>query len=352
MYPAGAIRYRSMDPLLKAIEFKNFKLLRDTVLPLSPFTLIVGANGSGKSTAIQGLRPLALPEQAAQLPRFVSAASTPESGAAVIEFTFCWGSQFEYVKSKVTFNSKGKRTLDYEYLGDPGASPDSKSITKILNEIAVYSIDAQKAAGTVLLKKRTELDQFGHGLTVVLDQMRDQSPERFQALNEEFARWMPEFDCILFDTPTDGNRAIVLRTTKGGHRIPATDISHGTIFALTILTLAYLPSPPPIIGVEEPDRGIHPRLLRNVHDALHRLSHPADFGDTRQPVQVISTTHSPYFLDLFKDHPEEVVVAERRGLEAKFERLTDRPDFKEILGDAPLGDAWYTGVLGGIPPEQ
>ncbi|UCC30233.1 MAG: AAA family ATPase, partial [Phycisphaerales bacterium] len=42
--------------MIESIHFKNFKVLRDTTLPLGPFTLIVGPNGSGKTTALQALQ--------------------------------------------------------------------------------------------------------------------------------------------------------------------------------------------------------------------------------------------------------------------------------------------------------
>lgn len=118
---------------------------------------------------------------------------------------------------------------------------------------------------------------------------------------------------------------------------------------LAILTLAYIPDPPPIVCLEEPDRGIHPRLLRDVRDAIYRLSYPENYGEKRDAVQVIATTHSPYLLDLFRDHPEEVVIANKVGQDVRFERLSDRDELDEILGDAQLGDAWYSGVLGGVP---
>ena len=44
--------------MIKSVEFKNFKALRDTTLPLGRFTLLVGPNGSGKSTALEGVRAL------------------------------------------------------------------------------------------------------------------------------------------------------------------------------------------------------------------------------------------------------------------------------------------------------
>ena len=40
------------------------------------------------------------------------------------------------------------------------------------------------------------------------------------------------------------------------------------------------------------------------------------------------------------------------GMEARFERLSDRTDLDEILQDAHLGEAWYSGVLGGVPEKS
>ncbi len=121
------------------------------------------------------------------------------------------------------------------------------------------------------------------------------------------------------------------------------------MLSLVFLTLAHIPSPPPLLALEEPEHGLHPRMLRDVRDALYRLAYPKDYGEDREPIQVIVTTHSPYFVDLFKDRPEEIVIAVKDGHEAHFERLKDRPDIKSIIGDMPLGEAWYSGVLGGVP---
>jgi recombinational DNA repair ATPase RecF len=41
--------------MIESIKFDNFKALRDTQLPLAPFTLLLGPNGSGKSTVLQAL---------------------------------------------------------------------------------------------------------------------------------------------------------------------------------------------------------------------------------------------------------------------------------------------------------
>ena len=123
-----------------------------------------------------------------------------------------------------------------------------------------------------------------------------------------------------------------------------------TLLALALLTIVHQPDAPSLIGLEEPDRGLHPRLLRELRDALYRLSFPADFGIERAPVQVVVTTHSPLFLDLFKDHPEQVIIAEKSADgTASFKNLSDDGQLREIIGDAPLGEVWYSDVLGGVP---
>jgi predicted ATPase len=215
--------------------------------------------------------------------------------------------------------------------------------------VRLYSFDAQAISRPIQVARHVEVAPDGGNLAGVLDFLHSSEPERFELLNCELTRWQPDFDRILLDTPSPGNKSLLLRTREGGHKIQATEVSQGTLLALAILTLAYIPNPPSIVCLEEPDRGIHPRLLRDMRDAMYRLSYPESYGDKRDPVQVIATTHSPYLLDLFKDHPEEVVIANKVDHNVRFERLSDRDDIDEILGDVQLGDAWYSGFLGGVP---
>ena len=46
------------------------------------------------------------------------------------------------------------------------------------------------------------------------------------------------------------------------------------------------------------------------------------------------------------------MIAQKEGPEARFERLVDRPDFQELLKEGPLGDLWFSGILGGVPEEK
>jgi predicted ATPase len=337
--------------MIESVQFKNFKALRDTTLPLGPFTLIVGPNGSGKSTALQALLAAGLTGPLDL--RTVMTVGVDRSSAEEVVLTIAWAPPHDGVRTIVLWTpDKTKGVIQHTTPRDRGLTAvEHRQFRRELQGVRVYGLDAKRIATPVQLRPDIALQPDGMNLAGVLDRLRDGAPERFEALNEELGRWLTEFDQILFDTPDTGHRAIALRMRSGGHKIASGELSQGTLLALAILTMSYAPSPPPFMGFEEPDRGIHPRLLRDVQDALYRLAYPENFGETRDPVQVVVTTHSPYFVDLFRDHPEEIVIAEKTGAEARFVPLCEHPNIDEILRDAHLGEAWYTGILGGVPSE-
>lgn len=332
--------------MIKAVHFQNFKVLKRATLPLDRFTLIVGPNGSGKSTAFQGLQAVGRPREFAfeNVINFQAKARRDANVVVTIE----WDKPFDGLQFYSFWTDKD---VSGPLAGNTGglSGPEVRKLTESLPNIAaVYAFDPKILASACAIVPGVLFSQDGAGFAAVLDTLHSMEHERFEALNNEFSRWLPEFERILLDVLGHGQKGVVLRTSDG-YRIPANQLSHGTLLALALLTLAYLPDPPSLVCLEEPDRGIHPRLLREVRDALYRLAYPESVGETRGPVQVIATTHSPYLLDLFRDHPEEIVIAERLDHEATFQRLTDRPDMEDILRDAPLGDLWYSGVLGGVP---
>ena len=321
--------------VIESVRFTNFKVLRNATLPLSPLTVIVGPNGSGKSTALAALQFVANP------------------GAKDYANLRSLGVAADFVEIKINWAQR-LGGGDYRVRWSPGSiradGSNTAPASKQLSGLHIYTFMPEALAGRVNLQPHAVLGATGGGLANVLDRMRDHQPERFEALNEELRRCLPEFDRILFDTPDMGQREFVLKTV-GGHRIGAADLSHGTLFLFAMLTIAHSAELQPIICIEEPDRGVHPRLLREVQDALYRVAYPEKCGEKRDPTQVIATTHSPYFVDLYRDHPEEVVIAHKRRGGGEFERLSDRPDLRDILGSGSLGEVWFSGILGGVPSE-
>ncbi len=330
--------------MIESIEFTNFKALSHTTLPLSPFTLLLGPNGSGKTSILQAIQIFAQ----GGLAHSSLLSITTKDRMAPVEIKICMRLNNQRILADSKWNPGGQTINFLNYsdgrtlIGAEGNIP-----RQWLARMRTYSLDATAIAQPSQVSSQP-LGWNGAGLAAVLDDLKDNHLDRWEMLLEEMRRWLPEYDYVMFDKPQPGSKALALRTKKGGHRIPATALSQGTLIGLALLTLAYLPDPPSLVGLEEIDRGLHPRLLRHLQDALYRLSYPESCGETRPPIQVIATTHSPYLLDLYRDHPEEIVLAQKEGLEVQMKRLTDIEHYEEILGDSPLSEVWYSGVLGGV----
>src|SRR6266508_269055 len=249
--------------MIRAIHFQNFKALREATLPLGPFTLIVGPNGSGKSTAMQALRFASDPDSY----KFdeIVAAGWERDSEPVVEVEIEWlegGKQTTIVSGKALKRTFGPAPRDDGFFGE--------NLIRKLAGFRVFCFNADALAKPVQTQRRAELGPDGSNLAAVLSTLQAREPERFDALNRELQQWLPEFDRVVFDFPSAGNTEFLLRTSVGHHKYSANDLSKGTLFALAYLTLAYLPEPPVIVCFEEPDQGIHPRLLMDIRDAMYR----------------------------------------------------------------------------------
>ncbi len=331
--------------MIESIRFQNFRVLRNCTLPLGPLTVLIGANGSGKSTVFEGLKRIAGISPLQLGPPDLSVGADPHEGISLhvrfqgkdgpVEYEFgCRAGEDGVVRETPEKNRP-----------DPGAA----AIRKYLTGFQVREFDPARIAGPTEITSGVQLDVSGGNLAGVLDRLRDENRDDFRKLEVEFARAMPEFDQIVLKVSAPGSKELFVRLRHEAVPIPAKQLSVGQRIALAILALSYVPERQQIVCIEEPDRGIHPRLLREVYDALNRLAFPQEYGMQHSPAQVIVTTHSPFFLDLYRDHPESIVIAERNADGVTFHRLTDREDLAADLQGAPLGDLWYSGVLGGVP---
>lgn len=330
--------------MIASVAFRNFKALRHTELALLPFNLVIGPNGSGKTSLIQAILRL---RSLSKLPLVVhpEAQKVRADGPEMI-FHFC--APHADIAARLACVSENVCDLLALTPTDAPGWPDLKarigSIRAFLLDHYAMPLPARRSDGA-------ELAGNGGNLAAVLATLKEAHPEAFARLSAELTRIAPEFSDIVFLDHADGTVELALHMEDEPRPVTAENLSQGTLYLLAMLALAFGPMPPAVVCIEEIDRGIHPRMLRELRDLLYRLSYPAEFGESRAPVQVIATTHSPYLLDLFRDHPEEVVIAQKHGREAKFERLSDRPDLPELLAEGTLGDMWFSGILGGVPDE-
>jgi predicted ATPase len=333
--------------VIASVHFKNFKALREASIQLGAFNLLIGPNGSGKTSLIQAL--LRLRTLAALPSAHTHELAHPRVGGPEIEFTFM--PPFDSVRVRAAC-AHDELVCDTLVVDHPSGSAGERAWEKLrerLLSIRGFLFDHYAMAVPAKRDERRELSSNAGNLAAVLADWRERHPGAFSALEAEFCRLVPEFSGLEFQ---EVGERVELLARLNGERVSADNLSQGTLYLLAVMTLAFSPEPPGLVCLEEADRGVHPRLLREVRDTLYRLSYPAETGGSRAPVQVITTTHSPYLLDLFRDHPEEVILAQKHGRLASFACLSDRTDLRELIGEASLGDLWYSGILGGTPESE
>src|SRR5207249_7148112 len=114
--------------MIQSVQFRNFKALKDTALPLGPFTLLIGPNGSGKSTAIQGLHEAAFPA-GNRLHDIASAGSDLVN--QVVEVILHFAGPFEGISRRVSWTISSTRG---DYKG-PNGGPVSDEVAGKINTI-------------------------------------------------------------------------------------------------------------------------------------------------------------------------------------------------------------------------
>jgi predicted ATPase len=139
-----------------------------------------------------------------------------------------------------------------------------------------------------------------------------------------------------FDISIEGGTVQVF-FSEGDFSIPATRLSDGSIRYLCLLAILCDPEPPPLVGLEEPELGLHPDLLPKVADLLLAAS---------QRTQLIVTTHSDILIDALTDHPDTLVICEKHDGRTTLRRTT-REDVQPWLKKYRLGQLWTQGQLGG-----
>lgn len=86
------------------------------------------------------------------------------------------------------------------------------------------------------------------------------------------------------------------------HTFNVNQMSDGTLRILGLLVALYQDPRPNVLALEEPEMTIHPGALQIISDAIREVS---------QKSQVIVTTHSPDFLDLFI--PEQIISVQMKN---------------------------------------
>lgn len=301
--------------MITRIQITNYRSIVKATVQLAPFTLLIGANGTGKSNFLQLLE-----EIGSQSPKLEKHYNYPD------------------MQQKITILHDDGRQDSIEILPDLSSRVN---LAPEIRRIKIFRINPGNIGKAETLGADPAVASDGSGAVKVLDALKTGDREDlFTRIENSFKRYIPEIEKLSF-VPGSNAKQLQVREKSIDKPILLQSLSEGTRLVLTILTIVYQENPPSLIGLEEIDRGLHPRLFQQVIELLSRVSE-------EKKIQIIATTHNPYLVDEFKGLEEAVVVVEKVNGETVFTTLADK-----LAGlmpeEEPLGHLWYSGIVGGVP---
>ncbi|MFC5214739.1 AAA family ATPase [Streptomyces coerulescens] len=228
-----------------------------------------------------------------------------------------------------------------------GTSDGGEEVSRFAQQLSSFRVfDVDVAAARLPSRVR----RARHG-TVDLSPHADNLAEFLMHLHMDEEVWeslvadartvLPQLEDIeLANLGGASDQVTVLLSESGLRRpTPLAFASYGTVRLLGLLALLYDPNPPALTCIEEIDHGLHPQALALIVKRLREASSRSQF---------LVATHSPALVDRLL--PEEIVICERDDEGASLIPALTVDEVKAIVeesGDQPLGDLWFSGVLGG-----
>jgi len=153
----------------------------------------------------------------------------------------------------------------------------------------------------------------------------------------------PWVEDVSAETTWSGPGTVTVRIHEAGMQRPMElwDVSDGMLRFLCLQAALLNPSPTPFVAIDEPEVGLHPRLLPIVADIIKTGS---------ERTQVLVTTHSPELLQCFD--LEQIAVMTREDTRIGWYRPRTRESLRTMLeaveGDT-LADLHRSGELEAMP---
>lgn len=180
------------------------------------------------------------------------------------------------------------------------------------------------------------LDRTGENLSRYLQFIQRKNPVGFKQALDRISSKIPGVLNIKPDPQKD--KRLLLEFWMEGFSTPfyQQDVSDGTLKMLAYLLLMEDPSPSPLIGIEEPENGLHHQLL----SALAREF--KDYAEKLQGPQLLITTHAPNFVDALT--PKEVWILDKgNDGYSKLIRAADIKGVQELYAEGlPMGSLWFS----------
>jgi predicted ATPase len=368
---------------LRRIELKGFKSINGRTgqtIPFGDITVMLGANGSGKSNIVSFFKMLNfmmtgafqsyVGRQGVQQLLFYGPRTTEsiifslffssEEADDTYEARLSYGlpDRLFIGGEKVTYLKKGETSAQEFFLESGGAEvrlgkderKTSRVLFRILSGIRAYQF--HDTSDTAKIKSRGYVDDAAYlrsdagNLAAFLKMLKEHSEymKYYDRIVRHIRRVMPQFGDFSLLTVPGNEKYVRLNWTDslgGDYLFDPDQISDGSLRFMALTTLLLQPPAllPNFIVLDEPELGLHPAAIADLAGMIRTAS---------QNAQILAATQSMRLVDEFD--PEHLLIVERDEKNgcSVFRKL-DSEHLQEWLARYSLSELLEKNVLGGQP---
>ena len=382
-------------PRIESLRVRNYRALRDVELKkITPLTAFLGSNGSGKSTLFdvfaflaecftEGMRrawdkrgrfkelrtrgsdgPIEFELKYREKPRtpiitYQLAINETNKGPYVQNESLQWrrkryGKPFRFLDfgqgrgnvitgempdeadTRIEEQLDDPSMLAVSTLGQLARHPRVSALRRFITGWHLSYLSADATRGVPEAGPQERLSETGDNLPNVIQYLKEQHQPRLKNILSILSSRVPRLEKVDAEIMPDGRLLLQIKDAPFEQPILAKFASDGTLKMLSYLTLLYDPEPPQLIGIEEPENYLHPRLLSGLAEECHEVSALS---------QLMITTHSPHFINEFRADEVWVLYRDDQGFTI-CKRTSDMQGIKEFLeAGAKLGQLWMEGFF-------
>jgi len=378
-------------PRIEYLRVRNYRALFDLELKeMSPFTVFLGPNGSGKSTVFDvfaflsecfsvGLRkawdrrgrfkelrtrgadgPIVLELKYREklgtpiITYHLAIDEAPAGGPYVGEEWLQWrrgpkGQPFKFLNfrdgagevisgdmpeqqdARVEERLDSPEMIAVNTLGQFARHPRVSALRRFITGWYLSYLTADSTRGLPEAGPQERLSQTGDNLPNVIQYLKERHPDRLGEILKILSRRVPRLERVDAEIMADGRLLLQIKDAPFEKPVLAKFTSDGTLKMLAYLTILHDPSPAQLVGIEEPENHLHPRLLPELAEECRNAA---------ARTQLLVTTHSPFFINGLKAKEVWVLYRDTKGY-TKAKRAADMQGIKNFVDSgAKLGELW------------
>lgn len=369
----------------------GFRRLYDVKVPLRPLSVMIGANGTGKTSVLDVLFLLAnsaqgrLNESITDLSGLASVLtygkaeeldlgiSMTVANSAPLEYSLSLKPQgvgyvicderlsqqrqaqgppflhinshgseiryFEVDKKNLVKPTWDHRPLETSLSQVPKMFKEPEDFRNRLSSSTFYHVLNVDPRSPVRLpqpmRPATLPGRNGEDLVSCLFYLRETERSRFEAIEDALRAAFPRFERLDFPPVAAGTLALAWRETEFSKPLYMHQLSEGTLRFLWLATLLQSPGLTALTLLDEPEVSLHPELLSLLADLLREASNRT---------QIIVATHSDRLIRFLQ--PKEILLLDSTDEGMSTLTWADELDLDRWLKDYSLDELWSNGRLG------